>query len=564
MRNFLKNSTNLLTYKQTGILSAALIIMVAVFASGTLGILKNRLLAGTFFGGNEWQLDVYFAAFRLPDMIFQLLVTGSLSAAFIPVFSGLLEGRQKKAYQVASSVINIGLLLFLVFSGIIFIFAKPFSELIAQGFSAEKILLMVRLTRIMLVAQLFFIVSNFFTGIIQSHQRFLIPAFAPVAYNLGIIFGIMALSPTLGIYGPTIGVVVGAFLHFIIQLPLAFKLGFGYSFLFDIKNKFVREIGRLMLPRTIALAVSQIDLTNDVFLASMMTAGSLAIFYFAQNLMLLPVRLFGATIGQASLPALSREHAKKDLENFKKILLSSLRQILYLTLLASTILIILRVPVVRIAFGAKKFTWKATILTGKTLAFFAISIFAQALIHLLARAFYALHDTKTPLVISVFTIALNVVLSLFFTFVLKLAVFGLALATSIASITNACFLMLKLSRKVGGFSHESFTKPVVKIFMAAFSTAFALYIPMKFLDRYILDTTRTVNLVILTVVATASGAGVYLLMSWLLKIRELQALIKLFYKFKNWQKALEEQEPSGPLGTLSQTEVTERASEPTT
>lgn len=564
MRNFLKNSTSILTDKQSGILSAAFIIMVAVLASGLLGIVKNRLLVGAFFGGNEWQLDVYFAAFRLPDMIFQLLVTGSLSAAFIPVFSELLEEKEKKAYEVASSVINIGFLIFIVFSGIIFIFAKPFSQLIAQGFSPEKIILMVKLTRIMLIAQLFFIVSNFLTGIVQSHQRFLIPAFAPVAYNLGIIFGVVVLSPMLGIYGPTVGVVIGAFLHFIIQLPLAFNLGFKYSFLFDIKDKFVREIGRLMLPRTIALAVSQIDLTNDVFLASTMAVGSLSIFYFAQNLMLLPVRLFGATIGQASLPALSREYAKKDIENFKKILLSSLNQILYLTLLASTIIIILRVPIVRIALGAKNFTWKATILTGKTLAFFAISIFAQALIHLLARAFYALHDTKTPLIISICTITLNVILSLFFTFWLGLAVFGLALATSIANIINVCFLLLNLAKKVGGFSHDDLTKPVLKIFSVALMTAFALYIPMKFLDRYILDTTRTVNLIVLTAMATVSGTGVYFLMSWVLGIKQLQTLVKLFYRVRNWQEALKKQKSSGPLGTLSQTEVTEGASEPRT
>jgi len=564
MRNFLKNSTSILTDKQSGILSAAFIIMVAVLASGLLGIVKNRLLVGAFFGGNEWQLDVYFAAFRLPDMIFQLLVTGSLSAAFIPVFSELLEEKEKKAYEVASSVINIGFLIFIVFSGIIFIFAKPFSQLIAQGFSPEKIILMVKLTRIMLIAQLFFIVSNFLTGIVQSHQRFLIPAFAPVAYNLGIIFGVVVLSPMLGIYGPTVGVVIGAFLHFIIQLPLALNLGFKYSFLFDIKDKFVREIGRLMLPRTIALAVSQIDLTNDVFLASTMAAGSLSIFYFAQNLMLLPVRLFGATIGQASLPALSREYAKKDIENFKKILLSSLNQILYLTLLASTIIIILRVPIVRIALGAKNFTWKATILTGKTLAFFAISIFAQALIHLLARAFYALHDTKTPLIISICTITLNVILSLFFTFWLGLAVFGLALATSIANIINVCFLLLNLAKKVGGFSHDDLTKPVLKIFSVALMTAFALYIPMKFLDRYILDTTRTVNLIVLTAMATVSGTGVYFLMSWVLGIKQLQTLVKLFYRVRNWQEALKKQKSSGPLGTLSQTEVTEGSSEPRT
>ena len=459
------------------------------------------------------------------------------------IFSEYLEKNKNEAYQVASSIINIVLTFFILFGLLIFIFAPQLCRLIAPSFSPEKIALMSSLTRLMLFAQVFFCISNFLTGIIQSNQRFLVPALAPVAYNLGIIFGIIALTPTFGIYGPTLGVVIGALLHFLVQIPLALKLGFSYLPLsWEFSHPGVKEIVRLMLPRTLALAVSQIEATVPVFLASSLMAGSLTIFYFAQHLMNLPVGLFGATIGQAALPALSQNSAKKDWQEFKKTFLSSFFQILYLVLPASAILLILRIPTVRLVFGTKNFPWQATILTGKTLALFTIAIFSQSIIQVLVRGFYALRNTKTPLLIGAFGVAINVFLSVLLTLRLGFGVLGLAAATSIASFIHAVLLFVFLDRKVRGFERKSVFIPLFKMSLATLVTAVFLWIPMRVLDRYILDTTRTINLIILTILASSIGLGVYILCSLIFKIGELAVFVGLAKKIGQWRKILSESE----------------------
>jgi len=542
VRNFWRNGRLIFSHKQANILSAATVIMAAVAMSRLLGLFRDRLLAGIFFGGREWQLDVYFAAFRIPDMIFELLVLGALSAAFIPVFSRYLEKKEKEAYYLSSSIINFLLVFFILLSVLVFIFAEPLVKLIVPTFSPVEISLMVNLTRIMLLAQLFFCFSNFLTGVIQSHQRFLVPALSPVAYNLGIIFGIVVLSRWWGIYGPTIGVVLGAFLHLIIQLPLALRLGLRYSFVFDWRHPGVKQVARLMLPRTFALAVKQVELTVAVFLATSLAAGSLSIFYFAQHLMNLPIGLFGLTIGQAALPTLSRESGEKGFDKFKKTFLASFNQILYLALPASAILLVLRIPAVRIVFGAASFPWKATLLTGRVLAIFSISIFAQAVIHLLVRGFYALHDTKTPFLIGALAVLINVSLSFFFIFRLNLGILGLAWATTIASLIQTGLLLLFLNRAIGGFDKKEFFIPLIKMGVATVLTAVALWLPMRLLDRFILDTTRTINLILLTMVATASGMVVYLALTYFLGIAELKSYISLVKRLGRWRQVLEESE----------------------
>ncbi|MBU3957113.1 murein biosynthesis integral membrane protein MurJ [Patescibacteria group bacterium] len=542
MKNFLRNGRLIFSRKQANILSAATVIMVAVAMSRLLGLFRDRLLAGTFFGGQEWQLDVYFAAFRIPDMIFQLLVLGALSAAFIPVFSRYLEKKEGEAYYLSSSVINFLLIFFILLSTLVFIFAEPLVRIIAPAFDPVEMSLMVNLTRIMLLAQLFFCFSNFLTGVIQSHQRFLVPALSPVAYNLGIIFGIVVLSRWLGIYGPTVGVVIGAFLHLIIQLPLALKLGFRYSFVFDWRHPGVRQVARLMLPRTLALAVNQIELTVAVFLATSLAAGSLSIFYFAQHLMNFPIGLFGSTIGQAALPTLSRESREESFDKFKKTFLSSFNQILYLALPASAILLVLRIPAVRIVFGAASFPWRATLLTSRVLAIFSISIFAQAIVQLLVRGFYALHDTKTPFWIGALAVLTNVSLSFIFIFKLDLGILGLAWATTLASFLQTGLLLIFLNRAIGGFDKKEFFIPPIKMGVATILTAVALWVPMRFLDKFILDTTRTINLVILTIIATLSGMMVYFLLSYVLKIAELKSFVSLVKRLGRWQEVLKSSE----------------------
>lgn len=511
---------NLFTRSQTSILSAAFVIAAMVAASRILGLIRDRLLTARFATED---LDIYFAAFRIPNFIFEILAVGAISVAFIPVFTSYISrGKKDEAYQVASSVINISVLIFSVLFSIFFIFTPQISGLIVHGFNEEKLELLISFTRIMLFAQVVpLLIGNFLTGILQSFKQFLVPALAPVLYNLGIILGIIFLTPMFGLYAPVIGVVIGAFLFLFIQVPFLVHLGYHHSLSINYHNRGVREIGKLMLPRTLGIAVSQVDSTVDLYLASLLGSGSITIFYLAQHLQFLPIGLFGLAIAQAALPNLSENSAKENLMAFKKSFLASLHQILFLIFPVSVLFIVLRIPIVRLVFGSGRFDWESTVLTGKTLAYFSISLFAQGIVQLLARAFYAMHDSKTPVIISVVSIVTNVVFSLIFVYIFKLPVWSLAISTSIASIINALILLILLDIKLKGLDKIHLISPFAKIVVASAVTAVFLYIPMKLFDQLVFDTTRTFDLILLTGTATFIGFSVYLFLAWFLNIEEV-------------------------------------------
>lgn len=525
---FARKAAFLFQRKQTSIFSAAVVIMTTVAASRILGLVRDRMLAARFTAD---ELGIYFAAFRLPNLLFELLVMGALSTAFIPVISGLItKNKDKEAFHVASSVINIGILAFLVVSTLLFIFSKEVATVIAPGFNEEELNRLATFTRIMLLGQVPpLLIGNFLTGILQSYKLFIVPALAPVVYNIGIILSIIFLTPTLGLYAPVWGVVIGAVLFLIIQIPLVYSVGYRYRFTADYKNKDVRTVGKLMLPRTFGMAVSQIDTTVDLILASLLGARNVTIFNFAQHLQLVPIGLFGIPIATAALPSLSASNVKQSRNEFINLLVSSFNQILFLVLPASVILIVLRIPIVRLVFGAERFDWQATVITGKTLAAFSISLAAQSVIHLLTRAFFALHDSKTPVVIGIVSIIINTVLSIIFISLLKLPIWGLGLSASIASIFNATLLMTILYKKLKGINLDKFLIPTLKMGIATIITGVSLYVPMKLLDQLIFDTTRTINLLMLTAVATSIGLLVYIFISWVLALEEV-ALFIVFAK----------------------------------
>lgn len=529
-------SKALLNKQSSSILSAAFIIALSYLLSAGLGLVRNRLLAARFFGGAEAQLDVYFAAFVIPDSIFQLLVVGALSAAFIPVYSRYLKKGNDEANHLVNAALNSLLLLLSVIIVLLFVFADQVSGAISN-FPPAQARLMANLMRLMLVSQFFFTISAFLTGIIQTHQRFLIPAIAPLFYNFGIIVGILFLTDSLGIYGAGIGVIIGAVLHMLVQLPLCFRLGYRYSFRLDAGHEGVKAIRRLMIPRTAALAVVQLERWNAVFIASIFSAGSLTIFNFARQLYSLPISLFGVSLGQASFPTLSSQIADDDHQNFKHTLSQSLLQIFFFSLPATALLLILRIPITRLTFGARTFPWEATLLTGKTLALLSLSIAPQAISHVLVRAFYALQNTKTPFIVSVVTVAAHLALSYVFAVLFNTGILGLALGTSIANTLSVLLLLFILERQLGRLYVY---KDSFKMMVATTTTGIFLWIPMRLMDQFVFDTTRTLPLLLLTGIATITGLIVYFLLSALLRVPQLSSVFKLFYKLGNWQKILKQ------------------------
>lgn len=513
-----------------------MVIMGATLLSAFLGVIRTRLLISYFFA-DKGLVDVFWAAFRLPDMVFQILIVGALSSAFIPVFTKHHEQEgEAVASRIASTMINyvVGLMGIMVVA--IIIWAKPLSHLIAGGFDNEQIELMVLLTRVMAFAQILFGFSSFLTGIIQSHKRFLIPALSPILYNVGIILGTMLFSKPFGIVGPAMGVVLGALLHLLAQIPLSRALGFRYSFSFK-PHKAVSEMGGLMLPRVLTLSLAQIEATAIIAFSSWLSAGSVTIMSIAQQLAGVPVRLIGVPIGQASLPFFSKESAKNNLGSLANMVNDTILQMLYLALPASVLILILRIPLVRLAYGADSFPWAETVMTGKLVALLALSIAARSLAHVVIRVFYALHDTITPLIVGAFSTALNVSLSYYLLFVVKTGVIGMAAAITTASILETVVLTILLYG-MAHFPIKNMLLPFGRMLLATFIMGLCLWAPLRYLDQMIFDTTRTIPLILLTLVVTSIGLGVYITFSYILKIRELQIFVGIVKKIGDWQKAI--------------------------
>ena len=535
VRLLFKKGLNAIASKQANIFSAAFFIIITTIFSQILGFLKYRLLVSIF--GASSDLGVFLASFRIPDFLFQIVIAGALSSAFIPIFSEYLsKEKREEAYSFTSSLITIGITLFVIISILISIFAYPLSSLIAPGFSQKELTLMADLTRILLLTQIFFILGTLVTAILQSFQHFIIPGVASSFYNLGIIIGLLVFTPILGIHGAVIGVLLGSLLFFVVQLPLLKTVGFRFTPKFNIESGVMR-IFHLMIPRSLTLLVTQIAITANVAFASFISARALVIFDLAQSLVMAPVVLFGQSIAQASFPSLSLKHNNR--EEFLYIFLSSFTQILYLTFPISAILIVLRIPIVRLFYGAKGFDWFATVDTGKTLAFFAICIFAQALMYLLSRAFFALKDTKTPFIVTLVSVIFNIVSAYYFILILKLQIYYLALSFSVASIFSVVVLIVLLDRKII-IPKLQILYEVSKIALATLVMGFALYIPIKLLDQLVFDTTRTINLIALTGIASFFGLTAYIFFTWLLDIKEAYFVLSVFKKFGNGKNILKQ------------------------
>ncbi|MBI4037271.1 murein biosynthesis integral membrane protein MurJ [Candidatus Daviesbacteria bacterium] len=535
-----KNLLSLLSTRQTSILSGATVLMVTVATSKILGLVRDRLLAHSF---TPDQTAMFLAAFRLPDLMFQLLIFGAVSVAFIPVFTDYLQDEgEKEAFHFASDILNIVLVMFVLVSLVVIVLAPFLTNLIVPGFSPHQKQLTAELTRIIMLGQILLVVGSFFVGICQSYQRFIIPALAAVFYNVGIILGIIFLVPVWGIFGPAFGVIIGASLHVLVQMPLVSSLGFRHKLSFNLKSHGIREIIRLMSVRTIGVAVEQVNETVGIVLASLISASSVTYLAFAQHLQTVPIGLFGATLAQAALPVLSLERAKKEEGGFKTTLLTTMHQIMFLSLPAAAILIVLRIPAVRLVFGASRFDWTATVLTGKTLAFLSLGLVAQSVMLLLVRGFYALKDTKTPVVVSVVSVALNIILSILFVVIWKWEIWSLGLSYSAAAIVSVLMLLFALNKKLGGLHWKELYLPSMKMIAAALAAALALYIPIKLLDQLVFDTTKTVNLLILTSIASVFGLSVYLFLVWLLKVKELETFGNLLKKLYNLQFQVKSEE----------------------
>lgn len=538
---------NLLNHSSKTVFSAAVILAVTALTSRVLGLFRDRLLAGKFGAGDA--LDAYFAAFRLPDLIYCILVTGAISSAFIPVFAQYWQKDRKEAWHLTSGVFNL-ISLILVGLALLFVFLAPWLiSVIAPGFTGEKRELTVALTRIMFLSPIFLGMSSVLGGVLQYFHRFFVYSLAPIFYNLGIIFGIIFLVPSFGLKGLAWGVVLGAFLHFLIQLPSAVYSGFHWQKTFTIFHEGIRKIIKLTIPRTIGLIGTQINFWVITAIGSTLASGSIAVFNFSNNLQYVPIGIIGISFATATFPVLAKSVAEKDKENFSRGFFSTFNQVLFWVLPISVIFFLLRAQIVRVVLGTGQFGWADTRLTAAALGIFSLSVFAQSLIPLLSRAFYSFHDTKTPVLISIFSVILNIVFSfifvrlltgenLFSSFVsqsLKLeglkdfSVLGLAIAFSLASILNFFLLIRKFSRKVDFWKRKAILDSLVKMILSCILMAIVIYVLLYFFAA-IVNTRTFVGIFIQACGAAGGGIIVYFLTALILKSIEAQTLIRKIFK----------------------------------
>jgi len=522
---------------------AAFLLAVSTLISRVLGLVRDRLLAGHFGAGEE--LDIYFAAFRIPDFVYGILIVGGITAAFLPVFSEYFQkkkndGWSDKALEFTNNVLNSFLVLLIVVCSILILLTPYLIKFIIPGFSPENRDLTITLTRIMFLSPILFGLSSIFSGILHYFNRFLAYSLAPILYNLGIIAGILFLAPVFGVYGLVYGVILGAFLHLLIQVPAAVNAGFKYRAVLNFKFPGLLKLFRLMIPRTIGTAAYHVNLIVITAIASTLAVGSIAIFNFSNNLHYFPIGLIGISFAVSSFPAFSRFWAngqkKKFLENFS----SSFCQILFLIIPVIFLMFLLRAQIVRLILGTGEFGWWETRLTAASLGIFCLGIFGGSLNPILTRAFFALQDTKTPVLIGIASMFLNVLFSfsfvsflgnsgLFHQFFVKflrlegienIAVIGLPLALSLAVSIQSVLLFFFLHRKIGDFRIGGILKSFSKILIAAVVMGIVSYFVRSF-SSFFVEMNTFWGVFVQTLVTGLIGVLVYLVLALILKSPEV-------------------------------------------
>ncbi len=448
---------------------SAFFVAIAGFLGYFLSIFRDNLLAN--FLTNQ-QADVYWAAFRIPDFVYGILITGGVSAAFLPVFAGVFHKEETKAKALFNTAFTFFLFSLIILSALMAIFAPLIVDIIVPGFDAIKKQQTVQLARIMFLSPIILGVSAVFASVLQCFDYFIAFAIAPIFYNLGIICGIVFLTPAIGISGLAWGVVLGAVMHFLIQTIPLFKSNFLPHLSFNFKLPELKNVLKLMGPRVIGTAANNIKLIVNTALASTLLAGSIKIFNLSNNLNNVPVNLIGVSLAVAVFPLLSRYQALQENKKFTLSVSHIFSRIVFLIAPITVLIFLLRAQIVRLLYGVRlsgvsHFGWWETRLTASSLGILALSLFALCLCPLLIRAFFALRDTKTPVKIALITIAFNIVLAYilikalhfanFFSHftanilhlndVSNLAVLALPLALSASNVLQFCLLVFYLKRK---------------------------------------------------------------------------------------------------------------------
>ena len=434
-----------------GMHEAAILLGVFSLVSQLIGLYRDRMLAHVI--GPSATLDIYYAAFRIPDFLFISIGTLASITVLLPFLIERLDGEGKQAAQKFFSDVLFGffLMLFVVSVGV-FVAMPWIAHLIAPGFSPAEIHQLVGVSRIMLVSPVAMGLSNMLGTVTQLLRKFFIFSLSPIFYNVGIIIGIVFLYPRYGVYGLAIGVAAGALMHLAIQVPTIIKSGFMPKLTSKIKTETLKEVALLSLPRTLGLSMNSIALLVIVAIGSTLGAGAISIFNFALDLETTPVGIIGISYSVAIFPILSEAFARGDKEKWEDCIIAATRQIVFWSLPITALMIVIRAQIVRVTLGTGMFSWNDTKLTAACLALFTIGLIAQNMVLVSTRAFYAAHNTKTPLIINAICSVGIVVLAYFLVHEFDTQLFFRYFIESllrVGDIPGAVVLMLPLAYSIG-------------------------------------------------------------------------------------------------------------------
>lgn len=435
---------------------AAGTVMIALVLGQIAGLVRGILVAGAF--GASPDLDAFYAANRVSETLFLLVAGGALGSAFIPTFTGLLaKGDRASALKLASALATFVTLVLGILALILAALAPQVVRYsLAPGLSSDPDLfaLTVNLLRIQLISAILFGLGGLVIGILNAHQVFLIPALMPAAYQFGIILGTLLLTPTLGIYGLAWGVVLGAGLYLVLQLPLLWRLNGNYTPTLGLQNPILREVILLMGPRLLGVAVVQLNFWVNTWLASRMSPGSVSGLYYGFSLMLMAQAAIAQSVAIAAMPTFSSQHALGKRDEMRAALAASLRGVILLSTPASLGLMLLRNPLVSLLYERGEFDARSVQIVSWALLWYAAGLLGHAIMEVLTRAFYAQQDTRTPVVIGTIAMGLNVVFSIAFSIWFEslgwMSLGGLAFANSLATAIEAAALFLHMRKRLNG------------------------------------------------------------------------------------------------------------------
>lgn len=514
------NDNESVTNANRQIARAAGTIMFAFVLSNVVGLLRQVLISRAF--GTNRAIDAFYAASTYPDLIFNLVAGGALASAFIPTFTEFLTKNDRpSAWKLAASITNLVLITLSAVSLIsVFLAPQIIRYILAPDFPPDEQALASSLLRVLLIAPAIFGVSGLLMGILNAHQRFLLPALAPSMYWVGMILGLIFLVPSMGIFGLAWGAVLGAAMHLAIQIPDLLRMpGRFYTPSLGFDNPAVREVGRLMAPRLLGVAIVQLNFVINTVIATGLPEGSLSAIKYAWQVMTMPEVAIAQAIAIAALPTFSAQAARGDLHEMRASLAATLRGVLLLSLPASLGLILLRQPLIALLFQRRSFDAHSTDLVAWALLWYAAGLVGHSVVEILSRAFYALHDTRTPVLVGTAAMTLNIIFSFGFSALFSSIGWmphgGLALANSLATALEMSALFILMRRRLKGLEGANLLRGFLQAGLGTLGMSLILSLWLL----------RNGSVWTIGLGGVALGGFVYALMIWVMRVPELNLLI---------------------------------------